>query len=128
MIDGVWSFRLGEPDPVSVHFEMIGHGETPESFTVESGAMLLHATIDTSKVESFSIGKLKKASTGRRLPIDDLSFFLFYMHCSALDTPLCAGGLQPRHTVESTVFLSKQILICFNQNRIFFLRSNNHYN
>ena len=101
MIDGVWSFRLGEPDPVSVHFEMIGHGETPESFTVESGAMLLHATIDTSKVESFSIGKLKKTSTGRRLPIDDLSLFsilyaLFRFRYSTLrwqSAPAPYGGM-----------------------------------
>ena len=38
-------------------------------------------TIETSKVESFSIGKLKKTSTGRRLLIDDISLFSILFIC-----------------------------------------------
>ena len=60
-----------------------------------------YATIDTSKVESFSIGKLKKTSTGRRLPIDDLSLFsilyaLFRFRYSTLrwqSAPAPYGGM-----------------------------------
>ena len=43
MIDGIWAFRLGDPVPAAVCFDMAGHGEAPESYTVESGTILRYA-------------------------------------------------------------------------------------
>ena len=43
VIDGIWAFRLGEPEPAAVHFDTAGHGEAPESYTVETGTMLRYA-------------------------------------------------------------------------------------
>ena len=45
LIDGVWLFRLGDPAPASVRFDMTGHGSAPEPCTVESGTMLRYASM-----------------------------------------------------------------------------------
>ena len=45
LIDGIWLFHLGDPMPVSVYFDMAGHGSAPESCTVESGTILRYAPI-----------------------------------------------------------------------------------
>lgn len=43
LIDGIWAFRLGEPTPMAVRFDMTGHGETPGPYAVESGTILRYA-------------------------------------------------------------------------------------
>ena len=43
VIDGVWSFRIGEPAEAAVRFDAAGHGETPEAYAVEAGTMLRYA-------------------------------------------------------------------------------------
>ena len=45
-IAGVWSYTLGEADPVTVFFDVGGHGETPEAVRVNKGAMLRYALAD----------------------------------------------------------------------------------